>query len=222
MKIFKEKMYCEPLRSNSRNKELINKFYIEREKDYEVLYEETGKIIGLCEFLKHCAWEEDKKGSLKVYVVKSYFSNDIIAYFALKAGMICLDSKERDVDAEKSAKSRGVKLVPDIIPGIEISHFAINDAYRKKHNNVKKIGSYIYPEFIYPMLKKASKLIGVGMVYLYAADNSIDGHLINYYKKVFDFVEIKDDKSDDKSNYYRPVTSYYDDNCTFMYRSLEV
>ena len=34
MRIYKRRMYCEPLRSNIKNKELIQNFYIEREKEY--------------------------------------------------------------------------------------------------------------------------------------------------------------------------------------------
>ncbi|MBP3677457.1 MAG: hypothetical protein J6I97_03835, partial [Agathobacter sp.] len=55
-----------------------------------------GKVVGLEAFLKYCAWEYDERGLIKAYVVKTYFTNEIVAYFALKAGMISVDSNQRD------------------------------------------------------------------------------------------------------------------------------
>ena len=152
-----------------------------------------------------------------IHVVKSYFSHEIIAYFALKAGMVSLDSAVRNTEKEKIAKEQGIKLVPDTVSGIEISHFAINDNYRKHHHNIKGLGRYIYPSFIYPIINKCSKDIGIVLAYLYAADNSSDNSqkLVEYYKDVFEF-----DVLADKENALKPVTSYYDSNCIFMYKIL--
>ena len=55
----------------------------------------------------------------------------------------------------------GVKVFPEILPGIEISHFAVNDAYRKQISKgnvpVKGLGRYIYPECIYPLIMDVGK-----------------------------------------------------------------
>lgn len=218
MRIFKTKMYCEPLRSRSKNKQLIQNFTIDREADCIEYFKETGKICGLELYLKYCAWKADERNEVKVYLVKTYFTEEIVAYFALKAGMLSVDDEARDKEREANAIERGIKLVPDTIPGIEISHFAVNDIYRRKHKNVRWLGGYIYPTFIYPIFKKFSEFIGVKVVYLYAADNSNGSednekkkHLVDYYREAFKFSEATDTR-------YIPVTSYYDDNCIFMYQ----
>lgn len=201
-------MYCEPLRANSKNKALIEKFVIRREEKYASL----DGIVGLEAYLKHCAWDADKEGLIKAYVIKTYFTDEIVAYFAIRAGMVSVDSECRDAEREHEALQEGTKLVPETIPGIEISHFAVNDAYREKHskNGVlpKGLGYYLYPEFIYPIICKVKQKLGVRILYLYAAG---DETLKNYYQKVFGFSRLID------SPKIVPVTSYYDDYCEFMF-----
>ena len=202
-------MYCEPLRANANNKELIKNFVIKREEEYANM---KDQIIGLEAYLKTCAWEDDENGLIRAYVVKSYFSNEIIAYFAIKAGMVSVDNENRNTRRELTALQEGTKLVPETISGIEISHFAVNDAYREKHakNGVlpKGLGKYIYPEFIYPIIQKISNLLGVRILYLYAAG---DEPLKKYYESVFGFSRLETETK------IVPVTSYYDDYCEFMF-----
>lgn len=88
---------------------------------------------------------------------------DIAAYFGLKAGMVVdneNDAPNLEVIKETLIISN-TKLVPSVIPGIEISHFAVNDNYRRKisrsNNPVKGIGQYFYPAFIYPIIQEVSK-----------------------------------------------------------------
>ena len=206
-------MYCEPLRANIRNKELIKSFYIEREKECSDPQKVNG-IIGLEAYLKYCAWDEDALHDIKVYVIKTYFTNEIVAYFALRGGMIMLDSDNRNAIKEEIAKKHGAKLVPQTIPGIEISHFAVNDNYRMKHGKngkpLKGLGKAIYPDFIYPIINKISSLMGVRCAYLYAAGNQT---LIDYYQTVFDF-HANTDRD------YVPIKPYYDNGCHFMYMLL--
>lgn len=205
-------MFCEPLRAHQVNKELIKDFIIRREEEYR---NSDGKVVGLEAFLKYCAWEYDERGLIKAYVVKTYFTNEIVAYFALKAGMISVDSNQRDYKREEEAKKEGIKLVPDTIPGIEISHFAVNDSYRERHSKrghlIKGLGKYIYPEFIYPIISNIKSKLGISILYLYAAGDKV---LRKYYRDVFGFCEL------DYDSRLIPVTSYYDDYCEFMYRSI--
>lgn len=216
-------MYCEPLTSNPENERLIKSFVIDREIEYRQYYEKTGRIIGLEQYLKHCAWDDDLTNETRVYVIKTYFTHEIIAYFAIKAGMISVDSQYRNKDKEAQAKNQGIKLVPNTISGVEISHFAVNDEYRRNHSRngskITGLGAYLFPAFIFPIIKKVSTDIGIKIMYLYAADDtSKDSNakntLINYYKKVFEFNTVSE------SDEYKPVTSYYDNGCIFMYRML--
>lgn len=216
MRKYKRKMFCEPLCSSVKNKELLKDFYIEREKELVERFKRTGEICGLECYLKHCAWQDDQNNETRVYLIKTYFSNEIVGYFALKAGMISVDSEERNISKEKHAKHKGVKLVPVTMAGIEISHFAINDNYRKKHGELKKLGKFLYPTFVFPIIKKVSKEIGVKLAYLYAADSSPGEtkKLVEYYQDTFGFDVLEE------GSRYIPVTSYYDNGCIFMYQIL--
>lgn len=208
-------LYCQKLRTKSANAKLIQEFYIERESDCEQFYYEYNQIYGLCQYLKHCAWEDDCNNDVKIYLIKSMFSKEIVAYFGLKAGLIADSISERDEQKEQLGIKYGVKAVPSTIPGIELSHFAINDKFKEKHN-AKRLGKYLYPKFIYPIIKKVSEEIGAKIVYLYAADSSDDGNaqaLVNYYSS-FGFHTVE------KGNDIRPVTSYYDNECIFMYQEI--
>lgn len=201
-------MYCEPLTCKDINKELIKSFYIEREKEYSNPMNTGGRVIGLEAYLKYSAWDDDLNGEIKAYVVKTYFSNEIVAYFALKTSAMIIDSKISNAQGDKTYK-HGKKLVSEIIPCVEISHFAVNDRFREKHN-VKTLGNIIYPEFIYPIIDKFSKIVGVRCILLYAAG---DEHLVNYYEKVFGFETTQDTE-------VVPVMPYYDIGCVPMYYML--
>ena len=213
----KNGLYCERLTSNKHNKELIKDFVIDREKACRYEYERTGRIFGLELYLKHCAWESDLSNEARFYLIKTVFTNEIVAYFSLKCGLISVDSVFRNDNKENLAREQGVKLVPDTLSGIEIAHFAINDKYRKSHSKngilVKGLGKYLYLDFILPIIRKANKLVAAQILYLYAADSSKDKKLVEYYNKTFMF------KTVDNEN-YKPVTSYYDNDCIFMYRLL--
>lgn len=217
--------YCERLTSNPKNLQLIQSFQIEREHECVELYQEKQIICGLEQYLKHQAWEDDLTNKTRVYLVKTRFTKEVVSYFALKAGMISVNSLQRDVQREQKALQNGIKLVPDTISGIEISHFAINDAYRKKHStkrqSLKGLGEYIYPQFIYPLIYKAATLIGAEIMYMYAADSTQnDEHpsfsLVKYYERLFEVKTVTDVDN------YKPVTSYYDGDCIFMYKWLDL
>lgn len=211
MKIYKRRFFCEPLRANADNKNLLKEFVIRREEGYA----ELGGIVGLEAYLKECAWNDDEEGLIKAYVIKPYFSREIVAYFTLQAGMVSVDAENRNSKRELIARMEGTKLVPATIPGIEISHFAVNDLYREKHsvNGIvpRGLGRYLYPEFIYPTIRRIRRDLGVKMVYLYAAG---DEHLKTYYQDVFGFSRLEEE------TLFVPVTSYYDDYCEFMYKLL--
>lgn len=170
MKIFSRKMYCEPLTCNEKNKKLLDSFFIEREKEVSKI---PDRVVGLQAYLQRCAWKDDENNIVKIYLIKTYFTNEVVAYFGLRACMVSVDTEYRDVSAEKNAKINGIKLLPKTISSLEISHFAVNDAYKNKHKKngkpLAKLGAYLYPTFIYPIIKNVSSKVGIKLVCLYAA-----------------------------------------------------
>lgn len=190
----------------------IQDFFIDREAEVEKIQD---KVIGLGPYLKRCAWQEDLNNEVRIYLIIDTQTDDIAAYFGLKAGMVA-NSKTGMISAEAQQiifNEKGVKWLPSVLPGIEISHFAVNDNYRRKISTasrpVKGLGAYFYPEFIYPIIEDVAQKIGVNMIYLYAAG---DEKLVSYYRSVFDFQSLEDE------DFYVPLEPDYDGGCTFMYR----
>lgn len=205
---------CVPLLSDVNHLVQIESFVIDREYEYSKL---PNKIVGLEAFLKRCAWEEDLENEVRIYLIKDSATGEIAAYFGLKAGMVA-SSKTDMLPLEvqrRIFKEEGVKWLPEVLPGIEISHFAVNDNYRRSagsdENPVKGLGAFFYPEFIYPIIEDVAQKIGVNMIYLYAAG---DEKLITYYQEVFDFQSLQEE------DVYIPLEPDYDGGCAFMYRLL--
>lgn len=209
-----EPFVCVPLTSDVQHLKEIQNFVIDREKDVSSL---EDKVIGLEAYLKKCAWEDDMRNQVRIYLIKDSDSGEIAAYFGLKAGMV-VDSEDgmpSEEDKLETLAEYGAKLLPEVLPGIEISHFAVNDNYRrhagKGGKEVKGLGAYFYPKFIYPIIEDVANKIGVGMIYLYAAG---DEKLERYYEQVFQFQSLNE------ADYYIPLEPGYDGGCRFMYRLL--
>lgn len=205
---------CVPLLSDKEYYYKIQDFVIDREADVEKI---PDKVIGLNAYLKRCAWTDDLNNEVKIYLIIDKKMNEVAAYFGLKAGMVA-SSKFEMITVEEQQKifnQEGVKWLPSVLPGIEISHFAVNDAYRRKVGTVNKpvkgLGAYFYPAFIYPIIESVAEKIGVNMIYLYAAG---DEKLVSYYKDVFSLQALED------KDFYVPLEPDYDGGCTFMYRLL--
>ncbi len=207
-----EPFYLEPLTSDETNLQLIQNFTIDREKKYSHL---PGKVIGLEAYLKRCAWQDDLNNQVRIYLIKDSKTGDVAAYFGLKAGMV-VDSEEgmpSEEEKQEVMEEYGAKLLPEVVPGIEITHFAVNDDYRRKAGKegkpIRGLGEYFYPQFIYPIIEDVARKIGVGLIYLYAAG---DERLVSYYERVFEFQML------DAADFIIPLEPGYDGGCTFMYR----
>ena len=174
-----------------------------------------GKVIGLEAYLKRCAWQDDLNNQVRIYLIKDSKTGDVAAYFGLKAGMV-VDSEEgmpSEEEKQEVMEEYGAKLLPEVVPGIEITHFAVNDDYRRKAGKegkpIRGLGEYFYPQFIYPIIEDVARKIGVGLIYLYAAG---DERLVSYYERVFEFQML------DAADFIIPLEPGYDGGCTFMYR----
>ena len=147
---------CVPLTSDSAHLDVIQSFTIDREADFS---KRTDKVIGLEAYLKRCAWNDDLNHEVRIYLIKDCRNGEIAAYFGLKAGMVASSQEGMPTEEEKQAifDEFGSKLLPEVLPGIEISHFAVNDNYRrtagKNGKPIRGLGAYFYPAFIYPIIE---------------------------------------------------------------------
>lgn len=172
---------CIPFTSDESHLKAIEDFVVDREAEYA---NDPEEVIGLEAYLKRLAWNDDLNGDVKIYLIIDTEINCVAAYFGLKAGMV-VDNEEgipSDKEKEEVLKEYNAKLVTAVVPGIEISHLAINDNYRRRVSSggklIRGLAQYFYPTFIYPIIDEVSERIGVKLIYLYAAG---DDHLEQYY-----------------------------------------
>lgn len=223
-----ERFVCEEI-SDEDIQEIQNRFIIEREQK---IIKEIGPndVVGLERYLKKSAYKENKEHLTKIYLIKDKKTKLIAGYFGLKAGVVSendnftdIKRKNKTIKNRKNTELQGYVPLKNAIPGIELSHFAINDLFRKKleektRNEIHGLGKLFFPIFIYPIIINVYKQIGVKIFYLYAADNSRNGKLVNYYREVMG-LEAFENSEVSKSD-VKPVRSDYDNNCIFMYRAI--
>ena len=128
------------------------------------------------------------------------YSKTIVAYFSLRTGLITV--------------SRGMFQGFDAHTGIEISNFAVNSIYRQTSDVIPKLGSYLFYQFILPLVNDISKYVGVEYLYIYALP---EDKLINHYKTLgFSTVPFATEKF-----IYRHVKPVYDKHCRFMLQKID-
>lgn len=157
-------------------------------------------------YLKQQALFDQESGDNCTYVVIDRVTNSIMAYFSLKAGSVRLYHATN-------------KDYIDLLPGIELSMFAVNSAYKnclkqKGQNKSIGVGEYVFLRYVLPVVHNISKQIGVNIFYLFALP---DEKLIHYYQQKLGFhipqpLEIR---------YTKPYTPSFDEGCVFMYQMLK-
>lgn len=118
------------------------------------------------------------------------------------------DDKRREINQQ-------INRVLTVYPGIEIKHLCVNDRMREYWGGCgidKQIGEVMFWYFIVPKICEIQKLVGVQFVYLFAADLSSVGSLINYYNVSLKFEQV------DILGTNKPL---YDFSCTFMCQEIE-
>lgn len=152
----------------------------------------------LARFLKELALHNEESNADRTYLVKDKITKDIVGFFSFRNGLFGLKASNGKVFN---------------IPSIELSNFAVNDAYRDKHPNVKNIGENIFNTFIVPLAKYIQTLTGAQALCIYALPEE---RLINHYGS-FGFVRLA---KEDEQFVYDHIKPAYDEDCIFMYQIL--
>ena len=147
------------------------------------------------------AKEDEANNYARTYIVRDTREDQIVAYFSLRAGFVATNNK------------LFIRSEFDTIPGVEISNFAINDIYIKKHPEAKGIGGNIFIRFILPKAKEAQKYIGIHFVYIFALPYE---SLISHYE-TWGFQRLTKTQ---EILMHRRIRPRYDKNCIFMYQIL--
>lgn len=127
------------------------------------------------------------------------------------------DAKQarRDImgDEELEPNERMIR-VDEALPAIELVHFCVNDWARREWAGYKMghpMGEVLFWNFVVPKMLQINRLIGCEYAYLFAADSSRDGTLINYYENALHFERLK---------HIGAIKPQYDFYCIFMAKRL--
>lgn len=130
----------------------------------------------------------------------------------LKEDLKKITKKNRSIeDFEKLFKDDADK-VGATFSGIEIVQFCSNEDcldYWKNYGINQKLGVVVFWQFIVPIIIKIKEWIGCEYLFLFAADDSEDENLVNYYKSWLKF---------ESSNERSAATPVYDLTCKFLYQ----
>lgn len=154
---------------------------------------------GLEGYLKSCALDDEGSGESRTYLVKDSVSRALACYFSLRTCLVPLA-----VDSETFVT----------MPAIELSNFAVNEQYRQTQKKVRKIGAYVFLEFILPIVKHSAGIIGAKWLCVYSLPRP---GLMKYYETLgFRLLA-----PDDEAFVYSHVKPKYDTDCIFMYQCIE-
>lgn len=156
---------------------------------------------GLEIFLKTQALGNEIRHYDNTYLVTDISTGELVAFFSLKAGTVSMES------------IRFFRTKRESIPGIELSNFAVNDNYKEKHKDMRKIGVTVFIDFIIPLVKQAAKIVAAKVIYIFALP---EDRLIKYYSSI-GFERLDPPYENDLHSRIKPS---YDDGCIFMMQNL--
>lgn len=110
------------------------------------------------------------------------------------------------------------KQVTKSFPSIELTHFCVNEAYRKKwqtygFSTKNRIGTTMFWHVIVGIIEKIRNLTGCEYLYLFAADATPDRLLVNHYKNM---MKLREEMT---MSALQPI---YDFNCTFLCAGIDL
>ena len=111
---------------------------------------------------------------------------------------------------KKSETNENIVRVSATHSGVELVHFCANDNKKqlwKATSLPQPLGVVVFWHFIVPRIYEVQKVVGCKYAFLFAADLSEDGSLINYYQTALHF-EAPEDIGTSKP--------FYDFTCKFM------
>ena len=135
----------------------------------------------------------------RTYLLEDVNTKEIAGYFTLRTGLITV----------KQGFFQRINIT-----GIELANFAVNDAYREIHNEVPKLGRYIFIQFILPLVKEISQYVGAAYLYIFALPH--DRLMAHYASMGFTRANKRTERF-----VQRTVKPTYDRGCIFMAQKIK-
>jgi len=160
--------------------------------------------LALADYILGNAFSDEKRGECRTYLVRDNETDEIAAYFSLRAGVVL----RKGIFNENEAHSF------ETLSGTELACFAVNDTYVKAHPQRKGFGILIFDEIILPLVKEIGTLTGAAILFGYAVN---DGKLMDYYQNKCGFSRLAPELEEEINSRFR---SDFDKNCYFIYLPL--
>ena len=137
----------------------------------------------------------------------------------IKADLKRISKKNKSIEDFEKLFNDDQEKVGETFSGVEIVQFCSNEdgsKYWEQFRMNQKLGVVVFWHFIVPKVLSLMEIVGCQYIFLFAADDSEDEDLVNYYKTWLKF-----ESSQERS----AATPVYDLTCKFLYQdtsSLEV
>lgn len=145
-------------------------------------------------------------GIPQTFLLESHLASKVSA----KKNLIWCQEKDQQDELNPN-----ISQVVRTYPAVELVHFCANDEARKiwkRYKFGRSMGQVLFWWFVAPLISDIRKTLGCQYVYLFAADDSDDGRLVNYYEVSLNFQQ-RDDIGANKP--------HYDFFCAFMCQKIE-
>lgn len=163
---------------------------------------EDGQL--LADYIKSSAFDDEKRGECRTYLVRDKITDEIAAFFSLRAGQVI---REGIFDEEERHSF-------EFLSGTELACFAVNDTYLKKHPSRSGFGILVFDEMILPLAYEIGSLTGAAILFGYAVN---DEGLMDYYVNKCGFSRLSKELENEINERFR---SSFDDDCYFVYLPL--
>lgn len=187
---------------------LFNPDYVREVMDR---YDRSKELMAALREEESVEWARDYVESLR----SGSGTVPILDKMELQAHFADAKAEKRDILGDKKSEpNRRMIRVDEAFPAIELVHFCVNDWARKDWQALgmgRSLGETMFWHFVVPKIAEINALIGCEYVYLFAADSSRDGTLINYYENALHF---------DRMKHIGAIKPLYDFYCVFMAKRL--
>ncbi len=184
-------------------------FYVQHILDSKLTDKELMKFTvshkegqNLVKYLQYYSETDEENNCMRTYIVRSSVSNEIVAYFSLKASMVSINEIKGDNRDHFDTK-----------PAVELANFAVNSSYIDNHPKLKGCGYIVFTNYIMPIVNQVSSLIGVKYLCIFALP--IDSLMTRYVD--YGFKRLSKQSEEDLHKRLKPD---YDEGCIFMYQEI--
>lgn len=162
-------------------------------EDEEEIQQDLQRLIILLQAIKN-ANEDSGEADEASEILNKYQIGDRISVKDLNKVLKKAKGKSKYLDLLSGDKEREnnekIFRVLSTYPGIELVHFCINDNMKakwKEYNMGHTMGEVLFWKFIAPKFFEVQEIVGCEYAFLFAADLSEDGTLVNYYDVTLKF-----------------------------------